>query len=135
MKLPPNAHVAIVDGEKFLLMQNRGSALGPKLQSEGTPDVELDNKSAGIRHQDSRGKAVGKEPFEKFAHAAGVAEWLNKAVLDRRIEKLLVIADPDTLGEMRPHYHKTLQAALIGELDRQLTGMPGPDIAKAIAAA
>ena len=131
MKLPPEAHVAIVDGEKFLLMQNRGTALSRKLQSEGTPDVALENKSAGTRHQDGR----GEEPLQKFAHAAGVAEWLNKAVLDRRIEQLLVIADPDTLGEMRAHYDKRLESALIGELNRQLTGMHGPDIAKAIAAA
>lgn len=135
MKLPANSHVAIVDGEHFLLMRNRGTAFDPVLEAEGTPDVSLSNKSAGTRHQDSRGKLAGEEPFEKFAHAAGVAQWLNKAVIDRRIDKVLIVADPDTLGEMRPHYHKTLQTALLGELGKQLTGMPGCDIAKAIAVA
>lgn len=64
-----------------------------------------------------------------------MAAWLNRAVLQHRIERLLIVADPDTLGEMRRHYHKALDAALVGELDRQLTGMPGPGIAQAIAGA
>jgi len=135
MKLPANAHVAVVDGEHFLLLRNRGTALEPRLESEGTPSVDYSNKSAGVRHQDDRGKKVGKERLDKAAHAAGVAEWLNKAVLDRRVEQLLIAADPDTLGEMRPHYSKHLVAALLGEVDRQLTGMPGPDIARALEAA
>jgi protein required for attachment to host cells len=134
MKLPSDTHVAVVDGERFLLMRNCGTTVEPKLQTEGTPSVEYSNKSAGVRHQDDRGKKVGKERLDKAAHAAGVAEWLNKAVIDRRIDQVLIVADPYTLGEMRPHYSKHLQAALLGEVDRQLTGMPAPDIVKALVA-
>lgn len=134
MKLPANAHVAIVDGENFLLMRNDGTAVAPHLQSEGRVDVAETNHSAGMRHQDVARKAT-IEPMGKFAHAAGVAEWLNHEVLTHRIEQLLVVADPDTLGEMRRHYHKETEGALIGELDRQLIGMPGPDILKAIQSA
>lgn len=134
MKIPANAHVAVVDGERFLLMRNSGSTSEPKLQLQAEPDVAETNKSAGMRHQeDIRTKKA--EPLDKFAHAAGAAEWLNHAVLTHKIEKLMVVADPDTLGEMRKHYHKMTQAALIGELDKQLTGMPGPDIVKVIEAA
>ena len=64
-----------------------------------------------------------------------MADWLNHEVLNHRIRQLLVIADPDTLGEMRRHYHKETEAALLGEMARQLTGMPGPDILHAIEAA
>jgi protein required for attachment to host cells len=134
MILPANAHVAVVDGERFLLMRNRGTLVEPKLQLEAEPEVSEHNKSAGMRHQeDVRMRKV--EPLDKFAHAAGVAEWLNHAVLTHRIDKLLVVADPDTLGEMRKHYHKVTEAALIGELDKQVTGMPGTDILKVIEAA
>jgi protein required for attachment to host cells len=134
MKLPANAHVAVVDGERFLLMRNCGSTAEPLLESEGQPAVDETNYSAGMRHQDVARKAT-VEPFDKFAHAAGAAEWLNRAVLSHRIDRLLVIADPDTLGEMRHHYHKETRNALLGELDKQLTGKPGPDILKAIQAA
>lgn len=134
MKLPANAHVAVVDGRRFVLMRNCGTMAEPILESEGQPEVDETNYSAGVRHQDSARKAT-IEPLDKYAHAAGTAEWLNRAVLSRRIDQLLVIADPDTLGEMRHHYHKQTEAALLGELGRQLTGMPGPDILKAIQAA
>jgi protein required for attachment to host cells len=134
MLIPTGVHVAVVDGEQFLLMCNHGTATTPDLRTEATPEVSTSNKSAGVRHQDTRGKKVGKEPLDRLAHAAGVAEWLNKAVLDGRIKRLVVIAAPDTLGEMRPHYSKHLQDALVGEIDRQLTGMPGAEIAKALEA-
>lgn len=134
MKLPAQAHVAVVDGERFLLMRNCGTTAEPVLECESEPEVGVTNHSAGVRHQDgARTRTI--EPMDKFAHAAGVAEWLNHEVLTHRIERLLVIADPDTLGEMRLHYHKQTKLALLGELAKQLTGMPGPDILKAIAAA
>jgi protein required for attachment to host cells len=135
MILPTDTHVAVVDGERFLLMRNRGTAFEPRLEVDATPEVETSNKSAGVRLHDDRGKKVGKERIDKLAHAAGVAEWLNKAAVDGRIARLVIAADPDTLGEMRTHYSKHLQAALMGEIDRQLTGMPGPEIVKALEAA
>ena len=134
MILPANTHVAVVDSQHFLLMRNKGTATEPRLESDGTPDVSMSNKNAGMRHMDDRGKKEGKENLDKAAHAAGVVEWLNKAVLDRRIDKLVVVADPDTLGEMRRQYSQHLQAALLGELDRQLVKLPGPDLVRAIEA-
>jgi protein required for attachment to host cells len=134
MILPTDAHVAVADGERFLLMRNRGTAIEPRLEHEATPQVDTSNKSAGVRLHDDRGKKEGKESIDKVAHATGVAEWLNKAVLDQRIEKLAIVADPSTLGEMRNHYSKHLQAALLGEVARELTAAPGPDILRALEA-
>lgn len=134
MLIPTGVHVAVVDGEQFLLMCNHGTATAPDLRTEATPEVSTSNKSARVHLHDDRGKKQGKERIDKYAHAAGVAEWLNKAVLDGKIKKLVIVADPTTLGEMRGHYSKHLEAALLGEIDRQLTGVPGPDIVKALEA-
>lgn len=134
MKLPANAHVAIVDGENFLLMHNCGTTADPVLESDGRIGVEETNKSAGQREHESAHRRGG-EPHDRAAHAAGVAEWLNHEVQTRKIGQLLVIADRDTLGEMRRHYHRETEGVLLGEMDQLLTGMPGPDILKAIAAA
>ena len=134
MILPANAHVAVVDGQNFLLMRNCGTATEPRLEVEATPEVSLSNKNAGMRHMDERGGNEGKENLDKAAHAAGVAAWLNKAALDRRIDKLVVVADPDTLGEMRLHYSQHLQGALLGELDRELVKLPAPELVRAIEA-
>ena len=134
MQLPANTHVAVVDGSRFLLMRNCGTAPEPTLELEAEPEIAETNKDAGKRDHESSHRRWG-EPHDRAAHAAGVADWLNREVEDRRIASLLVVADPDTLGEMRKHYDKRTQGALIGELDKQLTGMPGPDILKAIEAA
>ncbi|MBW8784339.1 MAG: host attachment protein [Novosphingobium sp.] len=134
MRLPANAHVAVVDGERFLLMRNCGTTAEPKLELEAEPSLEETNKSAGQREHESEHRRWG-EPHDRAAHAAAVAEWLNHQVLTHRIEQLLVVADPETLGEMRRHYHKQTEAALAGEVHKQLTGMPGPDILKAVVAA
>lgn len=133
MKLPANAHVAVADGQRFLLMRNCGTATDPKLELAAEPDVSESGESGAEGHHDPRSDDYREQ--DKMDHAAGIAGWLNKAVLQHRVERLLVVADPDTLGEMRRHYHKETQGALIGELHKQLTGVPGPDILKAIEAA
>lgn len=119
MKLPAGAYVAVVDGENFLLMRNCGTATDPALASEGRPAVGETSKDGGKRDHEGA-HTRGGEPLDKAAHAAGVADWLNHEVLNHRIRQLLVIADPDTLGEMRRHYHKETEAALLGEMARQL---------------
>ncbi len=135
MKLPNKAHVAIVDGERFILMHNTGQAFEPKLENAQTPDVEATNFSAGVKHQDDGGQKTGATDLDELAHAAAVAEWLNRAVMEGDIKQLMVIADPKTLGEMRRHYHGKLESALVGELAKTLTGENAATIAKSIAAA
>ena len=135
MQLPANTHVAVADGERFILFRNCGTTADPVLEAEDKPEVEGLGESGAAGHHDTDAKSDAWRTQDKLDHAAGVAGWLNRAVDQHRIASLLVVADPDTLGEMRRHYAKSTEAALIGELDKQLTGMPGPDILKAIEAA
>ncbi len=135
MELPHMSHVALVDGERFLLLRNSGSSAEPKLEVIETPEVEGTNFSAGVRHQDDNGQRLGRTNLTELAHAAAAAEWLNRAVLDNAIDKLMVVADPKSLGEMRRHYHPRLTGALVGELGRTLSGEPLDAIARSISAA
>ena len=133
MKCPHNAHVALVDGERFVLLRNTGQLFEPKLTKVSEPELEATNFSAGVRHQDDAGQKNGNTDLNELAHAAAVTQWLNAKAMAGDIEQLLVIADPKTLGEMRRHYHKELQQRLIGELDKALTGEPLARVEKAIA--
>jgi protein required for attachment to host cells len=139
MIIPANAHVALVDGEKFLLLRNSGTATEARLEVESTPTVARNNKSAGMRHQDALDTVddgtSSAEPLDKFAHAAGVAEWLNKAILDKRIKQLVIAADQRTLGELRIHLDKQSQGAIIAEISKELAWMPPPEVLKVIEAA
>ena len=64
--------------------------------------------------------------------AMGVAEVLNKWSVTNKIDELLVIAAPKTLGELRKHWHKDLQGKLVGEIAKDLTGHSSDQIASAI---
>ncbi len=64
-----------------------------------------------------------------------MADLLNQGVLSGKISKLVIVAAPRTLGELRKHYHPKLSAVLIGEIHKDLTAHAVEDIEKAIAAA
>ncbi|MGC1269273.1 MAG: host attachment protein [Croceibacterium sp.] len=133
MNVPHEAHVAVVDGDRFLLLRNTGTNLEPKLELIAKPALEATNFSAGVRDQDPASQRKGTNDLNELAHAAAAAEWLNRKVLDGKVQNLVVVADPKTLGEMRRHYHKELEAALVGELAKAVTGAPLPQIEKIIA--
>jgi protein required for attachment to host cells len=53
--------------------------------------------------------------------------------LSNEFEKLIVVAPPAALGEMRKHYHKEVQSRLVGEIAKDLANHPVPEIEKIIA--
>jgi protein required for attachment to host cells len=125
--------IEVVDCAKFELFRNQGSETEPGLASLPTPSLREDNKSAGSRHYTSSGNPTG-HLLDEDAHAAAVVDWLNHQVLEGRIARLLVIAAPRTLGEMRRHYHKALRSALIGELPLDLAGRGDQAVLRALKA-
>jgi protein required for attachment to host cells len=135
MKVPPNALVALANGERFVLMRNVGQAFEPRLQKIGELDLELTNFSAGTRHQDPAGQRSGSTDIDELAHGAAIAEWLNDKALNGKLEQVVVAADPKTLGQIRRHSHKELESRIVGEVAKDLTNSPLPDIERVLAAA
>ena len=121
MKIPHMAHVALVDGERFVVMRNTGQIFEPRLEEVAEPDLDRTNYSAGVRHQDRvpEGFRTVSTELDELAHAAAAAEWLNAQVL---------------AGEMRRHYHKELEARLAGELGKDVSGTTPEKVAQIIAA-
>jgi protein required for attachment to host cells len=135
MQIPHNAHVALANGQRFLVMRNVGQPLAPKFEQVQSLDLELTNFSAGVRHQDPAGQRNGSTDIDELAHGAAIAEWLNKRTLDGELEAVVIAADPKTLGQIRQHCHKELQSRIVGELAKDLTNQPVPAIEQALAAA
>lgn len=88
----------------------------------------------GPSHQSSSANPDSSQ-IEEDSFAAGTADLLNRQVLGGQIGKLIVIAAPRTLGELRKHYHQKLSAVLVGEIPKDLTGHSAQEIAKVVAAA
>lgn len=131
MLLPHKAVIALVDGKKFEMFRNIGNEASPELAEMAPPKLDEHNKGAGAHHYSSSGNPTG-HLLDEDAHAAAVAQWLNSQVLGHKIETLVVIAAPRTLGELRRHYHKQLEQALLGELSKDLNGRSGPEIIAAL---
>ncbi len=134
MKVPKNALVAVADGERLNLFSNVGDEAAPELKPVAHDDVDATNKGSGGRHHSSAANPSDSQQNED-AFAAGIADLLNKRALDGKIEALIIIAAPRTLGELRKHYHKALTALLVGEIPKDLTGHSVADVEKAITAA
>lgn len=133
MKLPKGAHVAVADGAKLVMFRNSGDEGHPALSEVPHDKVDTHNKSGGQHHQSTDGNPADDRQ-EEDAFAAGIAAQLNAQVLKNKIDALVVIADPKSLGELRKHYHKALSAILVGEIAKDLTGHSVKDIEKSIAA-
>ena len=133
MEIEKGATVVVVDGEKFALFTVADIGNPPSLTARDAPDVSGDNKSGGSHHTSSSANQ-GASRLEEDSHVVAVVDWLNQQVLSGNITSLVVIAPPKSLGEMRKHYHKALNAVLAGELSKDLTSHSVGDIAKALAA-
>lgn len=130
MLLPHGAVVALVDGKNFELYRNAGNEAEPELTNLQAPKLDTRNHSGG-NHHSSAGNHADKL-VEEDAHANAAVQWLNSQVLGHKIEKLVVIAAPRTLGEMRRHYHKQTEQAIVTELAKDLIGKPGSEIIVAL---
>lgn len=134
MLLPHAAVIALVDGEELTLLRNAGNEAAPELAELVTPRLDEHNHSAsGGRHGPTAGNPSPRQMHED-AHAAAVATWLNQQVAGHKIEHLLVIAPPRTLGELRKHYSKQVEHALIGELSKDLVGRRPDEVLAALRA-
>ncbi|HET9628111.1 MAG TPA: host attachment protein [Novosphingobium sp.] len=130
MLLPHGTLIALVDGHNFQLFRNAGNEATPELDPLPSPKLDTHNHS-GTSHHSRPGNHAASLVAED-AHALAAAIWLNQQALAGKITHLVVIAAPRTLGEMRQHYQKPLQQALMGELAKDLSGRKGPEILAAL---
>ena len=146
MLIPNDAFVVVADGRKMLFFRNDGDAQNPNLVVERKR--EQDNPRDGEQSTDRPGRnasSVGTSrsayqetdfhQLEEDRFAAETAELLKKRALRNDFEKLIIVAPPKTLGELRKHYHKEVEIRLIGEIDKTLTGHSVGDIEAALQAA
>lgn len=130
MLIPHGTVVALVDGKNFELYRNAGTEADPELEAKAPPKLDDHNHSGGGHHSSSANPTG--HLADEDAHANAAVQWLNNQVIAHKIEQLIVIAAPRTLGEMRHHYHKLLQRALVAELAKDLNGKQPAEILSAL---
>ena len=129
MKIPKGTLVAVVDGEKLALFENTGQQ---DIQLKARPVPTIEDRASGAAGRISSEANPDNDTQAEDGFAMGVADVLNKWVLTNKVDNMLVIAAPKTLGQLRKGWHKETQGKLVGELAKDLTGHSTDDIAAAI---
>lgn len=121
MILPNGALVAVLDGKQMRLFRNIGHEPRIDLVELPEPDLHAGNTGSGTRHHSSAANPDGRRIHEDDFAAAAV-DFLNREALVGHFDKLLIIADPRTLGELRKHFHQVLTAKVTGQIAKDLVG-------------
>jgi protein required for attachment to host cells len=139
VRIPAKAFVLVADGRKALLLANHGEATHPDLRLE----TSLENATNPATHQQGRDRpgraiqsvgnrrsAVETTDFHQrreIAFAAEAAEMTLRAVQNRPSAKVIVVAPPAILSELRSRFSR-LGPQVIAEIDKDLTNHPIPEI-------
>lgn len=131
-RIPTDALVVVADGSGARLFRNRGD--GKALSLHQFDIVELmnmdDDGPAGSMPGESTGQQINEATFTKQ-----LAKGLNEGALKHYYQHLVLVADPGTLGRIRPLLHKETAQRLVVEVGKTLTSAPREDIERALQAA
>ncbi len=140
LKLPHNAYVFVGDGRKALVLRNEGDeqfvnlktenvfvdAVNPPTHEQGTDRPGRSHSSVGAGRSSVSQTDWHDLEEHKFAH--DVAATLERIVRERHIEKLVVVAPPRALADLRKAFHADVKKRIIAEIDKDLTRHPVYDI-------
>lgn len=128
--LPHNALVVVADGHGAILLRNTGPGDGNVVLREErrlSPKNLRDEGPSGSRPEEQTPQQTDEATFAKQ-----LAQALYKMKADGEFETMVLVADPQTLGQMRDAMHKTLAAAILRSLPKDLTNHSTEEIAQAL---
>ncbi len=128
-RLPSDALVIVADGNGARVFRNRGENGQVSLHQADVLELMAmdDDGPAGAMPRDASLKQIDEATFAKQ-----LALGLNDGAVKHEYEHLVLVADPTTLGRMRPLMHKEVQGRLLAEVDKTLTNAPLEDIERAL---
>ena len=143
--VPHDSLVLVGDGQKALFLRNRGNALHVDLVVERI--LEQDNPPTREQGTDRPGRSIASPGVARSAmeevdwhhlakerFASELAEALHRHAHANRFEKLVIIAPPKILGNLRRALHPEVVDRIAAEIAKELTSHPISEIEKLIAA-
>jgi len=140
-----DAWVVVGDGKRALFLYNHGD---PDLLDLRVIEARVDeNPATREQGSDAPGRAFSSvakggrssvettdwHELEKEHFAAAIAATINEAAEKDAFRDLVIVAPPRVLGELRAGLSQKAHGKLRGELDKDLTRHPLPEIEKALA--
>lgn len=128
-KISHNALVVVADGTGARFFRNIGHEGKIQLSADGEfkPTNLLDSGPAGKSPPES-----SKQETDEATFAKQLAKELYSRAHGGHFASLVLIADPQTLGQIRPILHKEVQDRLVVEVGKTLTKASIADIQKAL---
>jgi protein required for attachment to host cells len=126
-KVPHNALVVVADGTRARFFRNSGQGSNILLSSEGEFKPHPLDGPSGRRPPESSNHETDEATFAKQ-----LANELYHRAHSGNFAALILVADPQTLGQIRPTLHKEVQNRLVSEFHKTLTKASIADIQKAL---
>lgn len=128
-KIPHNAFVVVADGTGARFFRNIGQDFSVTLKADGQlqPAHLEDDGPSGKRPHESTSLETDEATFAKQ-----LAKELYRRAHHGDFAALVLIADPQTLGQLRPLLHKEVQSRLVSEHGKTLTKATIADIQKTL---
>lgn len=137
--------VLVADGEKALILENHGDdeAMDLRVRSKETQDNPKTIEQAANRPgrmSDSQGNKSAFQDtdwheFEKERFAGDLADMLYKEAHRGAFERIVLVAAPGVLGELRRGLHKEVADRVVAEVPKVLTNHQLGDIEQQVAEA
>lgn len=127
-KIPAGTWVVVADGAGARVFTNIGDDKTISLrQDELLVQADFADGGAGDVPEEQTFAEIGEAAFSRQ-----LAHTINAAALKNKFDHIVLIADPQSLGRMRPLLHKETLSRLVGELPKTLTNSPLSDIERAL---
>ncbi|MBY6055784.1 host attachment family protein [Leisingera daeponensis] len=125
--------VLVADSEKALFLENTTDAQNPNLQVRRKDEQENPSdreQSANRPGRFNDGPSVHRSAVDdtdwhelaKERFAKDLSDKLYEMAHRGDFEKLVLVAAPEVLGELRKNLHKEVSDCVIGEISKNLTG-------------
>jgi len=127
-KIPAGTWVVVADGAGARVFTNIGDENALSLRQDDllSQDDSLETGPGNVP-KDKTDADLGEASFSRE-----LAHRINDAALKNQFEHIVLIADPQSLGRMRPLLHKETLSRMVGELSKTLTNSPIADIERAL---
>jgi len=126
LSFPEDTFVVVATGEKAKTFTIKSGSL--EHRSDWTPSDLDDEGPSGKSPPESSPRETDEATFSKQ-----IAERLYKLAHKGEFDHLILIADPGTLGEVRPLLHQEVCKKLVLEQAKTLINSPVGDIERSIA--
>jgi protein required for attachment to host cells len=134
-QIPEGTLVVVADGGSARVFTNVGSDHALVLRQHEELQIQALTEQ-GVSGQGPSGAMpndMSQSQLNEATFAKQLAEQLNEDALNNRYAHLVLVADPQTLGRIRPLLHKQTQQRLLKDLAKDLTNSPLEDIQRALA--